>query len=51
MRSRYTAFVKQEFDYLIDTHHQDYRQGLTAQTLGQMPKTQCWDCRLSSGNL
>ncbi len=40
MRSRYAAFVKAEFDYLIDSHHRDYRQGLSAQTLAQMPKTQ-----------
>lgn len=33
MRSRYCAFVIGQFDYLISTHHLDYRQGLTASQL------------------
>ncbi|MGI2171506.1 YchJ family protein [Shewanella sp. MF05960] len=35
MRSRYCAFVVGQFDYLISTHHPDYRQGLTVDQLAQ----------------
>lgn len=35
MRSRYCAFVKQEFAYLIATHHSDHLQGLTLTLLQQ----------------
>ncbi|WP_299794648.1 YchJ family protein [uncultured Shewanella sp.] len=35
MRSRYCAFVLKEYDYLIETHHPDYLDGLTAETLAQ----------------
>ncbi|WP_256870915.1 YchJ family protein [Shewanella sp. Scap07] len=38
MRSRYSAFVLQQHQYLIDTHHGDYLGGLTKQVLdGQEP--------------
>ncbi|WP_445778049.1 YchJ family protein [Shewanella sp.] len=33
MRSRYCAFVVGKFDYLIATHHPDFRQGLTVEQL------------------
>ncbi|MFQ6370999.1 YchJ family protein [Shewanella sp. YIC-542] len=35
MRSRYSAFVLQQFAYLEATHHPDFRQGLTAEVLAQ----------------
>jgi SEC-C motif-containing protein len=35
MRSRYCAFVVGQFDYLIATHHPNYRQGLTVEQLAQ----------------
>ncbi|MDD8058313.1 MULTISPECIES: YchJ family protein [Shewanella] len=35
MRSRYCAFVAAKFDYLLATHHPDYRQGLTVEQLAQ----------------
>lgn len=35
MRSRYSAFVLKEYEYLIATHHSDYLNGLTAQALAQ----------------
>ncbi|MBB1267965.1 YchJ family protein [Shewanella sp. SR44-3] len=37
MRSRYCAFVKSEFNYLINTHHPAHLQGLTAAQLAQGP--------------
>ncbi len=33
MRSRYSAFVKKEFEYLVDTHHPDFRGDMTAEGL------------------
>ena len=33
MRSRYSAFVNNQCAYLIDTHHPDYLNGLTAEML------------------
>ncbi|WP_394131593.1 YchJ family protein [Shewanella maritima] len=35
MKSRYCAFVKHQFDYLIQTHHHDFLNGLTADILAQ----------------
>lgn len=35
MRSRYCAFVLQHHQYLIDTHHPDYLNGLTIELLAQ----------------
>ncbi|GGQ06607.1 YchJ family protein [Shewanella litoralis] len=35
MRSRYCAFVVGQFDYLISTHHPDFRHGLTVAQLAQ----------------
>jgi len=35
MRSRYSAFVLKEYEYLIATHHSDYLDGITAQSLAQ----------------
>lgn len=35
MRSRFTAFYFGIFDYLIETHHQEYLRGLTAQLLSE----------------
>ena len=35
MRSRYCAFVVGEFNYLINTHHQQYLDGLTVEQLSQ----------------
>ncbi|AQS36311.1 hypothetical protein Sps_01129 [Shewanella psychrophila] len=39
MRSRYAAFVLHLYDYLIATHHPEFLQGLTANTLAQSPET------------
>jgi SEC-C motif domain protein len=38
MRSRYCAFVKGEFNYLIATHHAQYLNGLTAAELANSPE-------------
>ncbi|MCG9721167.1 YchJ family protein [Shewanella sp. Isolate7] len=35
MRSRYSAFVLKRHQYLIDTHHHDYLNGLSVQILDQ----------------
>lgn len=35
MASRYCAFVKAEARYLLDTHHPDFRNGLTEQELAE----------------
>ncbi len=35
MRSRYSAFVYQDYDYLILTHHPSYLNGMTASDLSQ----------------
>lgn len=35
MRSRYSAFVKGEFAYLVATHHPAFRNGMTAANLAQ----------------
>ncbi|MEC4725250.1 SEC-C domain-containing protein [Shewanella sp. D64] len=35
MRSRYSAFVTQEYDYLIQTHHPDFLNGLTVNLLAE----------------
>jgi SEC-C motif-containing protein len=35
MRSRYSAFVKQEYAYLLATHHRDHLHGLTLAQLQQ----------------
>lgn len=35
MRSRYCAFVKGQYEYLVATHHIDFRSGMTAETLAQ----------------
>ncbi len=39
MRSRYSAFVLGLWQYLIDTHHPDYLNGLTAELLANGPHT------------
>jgi len=39
MRSRYSAFVLKEYEYLIATHHPDYLDGLTAGILAQGRET------------
>ncbi|QSX38864.1 YchJ family protein [Shewanella sedimentimangrovi] len=40
MRSRYSAFVLQLWDYLIATHHPDYRRDLNSQILAAGPHPQ-----------
>jgi SEC-C motif-containing protein len=40
MRSRYSAFVMQEYMYLIQTHHPDYLNGLTVEMLAQSDQAQ-----------
>jgi len=40
MRSRYSAFVLQLWDYLLVTHHRDHRQGLDTETLAAGPHPQ-----------
>ncbi|ABZ76506.1 conserved hypothetical protein [Shewanella halifaxensis HAW-EB4] len=40
MRSRFSAFYLERYDYLIETHHLDYLNGLTAQNLAQEPLPQ-----------
>lgn len=37
MRSRYSAFVMQEYDYLIATHHPEFLNGLSAIDLSGPP--------------
>nr|WP_081933467.1 YchJ family protein [Shewanella mangrovi] len=40
MRSRYSAFVLQQFDYLIETHHPAYRGQLNVQQLAESTPAQ-----------
>lgn len=40
MRSRYSAFVLKQHQYLIDTHHPDHLNGLSVQTLDEDNHTQ-----------
>lgn len=40
MRSRYCAFVQHEFQYLLDTHAPEFRDGLTVEQLSQPPLPQ-----------
>ncbi|MGB0894318.1 MAG: YchJ family protein [Parashewanella sp.] len=40
MRSRYCAFVKQEFEYIIDTHAPEFLNGLTVDQLNKPPLPQ-----------
>ena len=35
VRSRYTAYGSGHFDYLVETTHPDYREGITAEQLAQ----------------
>ncbi len=37
MRSRFSAFYLNKFAYLIQTHHKDYLNGLTEQSLAHEP--------------
>ncbi|NKF52589.1 hypothetical protein G3R49_18690 [Shewanella sp. WXL01] len=37
MRSRYCAFVKAEYQYLIDTHASEFASGLTKEQLSENP--------------
>lgn len=37
MRSRYTAFVINEYQYLLQTHHPDFLNGLTLEVLSDNP--------------
>ncbi|MCL1077540.1 YchJ family protein [Parashewanella spongiae] len=37
MRSRYSAFVKHEFQYLLDTHAPEFRSELSIEILSQPP--------------
>ncbi|MGS0683466.1 YchJ family protein [Shewanella sp. 125m-7] len=40
MRSRFSAFYLKQYDYLIETHHDDYLNGQTRQSLAQEPLPQ-----------
>ncbi|WOT06686.1 YchJ family protein [Shewanella youngdeokensis] len=40
MRSRFSAFYMENYEYLISTHHVDYLCGLTEQTLRDSPSPQ-----------
>lgn len=42
MRSRYTAFVLQKAQYLLDTHHPDFRESNALQTLKKSFKNTQW---------
>ncbi|WP_153913176.1 YchJ family protein [Shewanella sp. TC10] len=42
MRSRYSAFALHEFQYLLDTHHPDYINGLTLQVLAKGANETQW---------
>ncbi|GAA4873265.1 YchJ family protein [Ferrimonas pelagia] len=43
MRSRYCAYVQHQTHYLLDTHHPDYRDGLTLDALAEACETTSWD--------
>jgi len=42
MRSRYTAFCKNDIDYLIATHHPSQRRPNDRRTLGETSQTTAW---------
>ena len=42
MRSRYTAFVLQKAQYLVDTHHADFREANALQALKKSFKNTQW---------
>ncbi|WP_282168107.1 YchJ family protein [Shewanella japonica] len=42
MRSRYCAFVLQEFQYLLDTHHPDFLNGLSIALLAENASSTTW---------
>lgn len=42
MRSRYCAFALGYFDYLIETHHPEYRGDVTLSQLAAQDQTTCW---------
>ncbi|MCL1073168.1 YchJ family protein [Shewanella dokdonensis] len=46
MRSRYAAFVLHRFSYLEETHHPDYRHGLTAAELARGPHPHWWSLQV-----
>ena len=42
VRSRYTAYGSGHFDYLVETTHPDYREGITAEQLAQSAEGVHW---------
>lgn len=42
MRSRYTAFALHDYDYLVESTHPDFRDGVTAETLAQNAANITW---------
>ena len=42
VRSRYTAYGSGHFDYLVETTHPDYRDGITAERLAQSAEGVRW---------
>lgn len=51
MRSRYSAFVTQEYDYLIQTHHPDFLNGLTAKILAESDEPHWLSLQIISSNI
>jgi SEC-C motif-containing protein len=43
MRSRYSAFVKQEIDYIIDTAHSDSRKDLVRDEIAKWARESTWN--------
>src|SRR5512137_621675 len=43
MRSRYSAYVKAEIDYLYETTHPDHRKGYDHEGTRQWAETSQWD--------
>ncbi|WP_028118113.1 YchJ family protein [Ferrimonas senticii] len=44
MASRYCAFVMDQADYLLATHHPDFRGDLTREELSESAQTTAWHC-------
>lgn len=50
MRSRFCAFFLKNYAYLIETHHSDFRQGLTEDVLAQEPLPQWLSLEVSTSS-
>ena len=42
MRSRYSAFVKKEIDYIVETHHPDTRSSVDKEEISKWSKNSEW---------